>query len=307
MKRILLLLFTLLIFSGLKASDTLTIRQIYNFDVGDTFDYYTYGVQGGYPDVPYYTTTIIVGKTLMTDSIMYIFSYTGLIGNDTVWVRHLDSNAVNSSFALSFSTYSNLNTNNGGLLPFINIDLDTNTENISISLIDSASVKNNQCYFPSLRDIPNWDSAGNDVAQNGLFYLYDRFQSGLGVTYYQNSSNDGVDGLYAGYSELICYSKAGIHVCTTPYFALGINDLSNISNVKVYPNPASDQLQLSVTNAGQFNAQFIITDILGQQVYSSPVTQAETTQDISSLATGIYIWSIVSDNVIIKTGKVIKE
>jgi hypothetical protein len=66
------------------------------------------------------------------------------------------------------------------------------------------------------------------------------------------------------------------------------------------------------------NARFIITDILGQDIYSSPVAQNETTHDISKLSAGIYTWRVVSpqtpkgglntsDVEIIKTGKVVKE
>ena len=40
MKRIILLIFVSLSILQAKASDTLTLRQIYNFDVGDTFDYH---------------------------------------------------------------------------------------------------------------------------------------------------------------------------------------------------------------------------------------------------------------------------
>jgi hypothetical protein len=50
-----------------------------------------------------------------------------------------------------------------------------------------------------------------------------------------------------------------------------------------------------------------MTDILGQEVYSLPVTQSETTHDISKLSAGMYTWRVVADNNIIKTGKVVKE
>jgi dipeptidase len=39
MKRILLSFFILLSLSQAKASDSLTVRQVYSFNVGDTFDY----------------------------------------------------------------------------------------------------------------------------------------------------------------------------------------------------------------------------------------------------------------------------
>ena len=83
--------------------------------------------------------------------------------------------------------------------------------------------------------------------------------------------------------------------------------VSSNPEICLYPNPTSDQLHLSYSDAGAYNAQFIMTDILGQEVYSSPVTQSETTHDISKLSAGMYTWRVVADNNIIKTGKVVKE
>jgi|GEM_PF-4639561 len=86
-----------------------------------------------------------------------------------------------------------------------------------------------------------------------------------------------------------------------------INNIPNPSSIKIYPNPTTDLLHLSISDAVQLNTQLIITDILGQQVYSSPVKQSETTHDISKLASGIYTWRVLENNSIIKTGKVVKE
>lgn len=87
----------------------------------------------------------------------------------------------------------------------------------------------------------------------------------------------------------------------------GINNLPSPSNIKVYPNPSTDQIHLSYTDAGATNAQFIITDILGQRVYTSTVSQSETTHDISGLSASIYTWRLVSDGATITTGKVVKQ
>lgn len=82
MKKILLLFVLLSALHSVKASDTLTIRQIFNFDVGDTFDYKTsYSVNiwnnncNGYPgDHHDYIRYVITDKIVSpaNDSLKYV-------------------------------------------------------------------------------------------------------------------------------------------------------------------------------------------------------------------------------------------
>jgi len=86
----------------------------------------------------------------------------------------------------------------------------------------------------------------------------------------------------------------------------GINNIPLSSTIHLYPNPTTDQIHLSISEMTGPNYQLILTGILGQEVYISPVIQSETTFDISSLSQGMYTWRVVGNNGIIKTGKVIK-
>jgi len=96
-----------------------------------------------------------------------------------------------------------------------------------------------------------------------------------------------------------------------------INKIPNTSSIHLYPNPTSDQLHLSIISMNSSAYQLILTDILGQEVYSSSIAQSETTHDISGLSSGIYTWRIspqtpegglnTNSNGSITTGKVIKE
>jgi hypothetical protein len=206
---------------------------------------------------------------------------------DTILVTHTDSISIDTQLIFFSTNY---------LFPFINIGY----QHIC-NLLDSANFIGSLVY---------WDSTYNDVAWSSLAPVWGdaRFQKGLGMTYYYSTNNDGYDPIADDYYNLIYYSKGNTH-SGTPYYSstLRINDLANISNVKVYPNPTSELLTLSVTNAGQYNAQFIITSIFGQEIYSMPVTQDESTCDISKLSAGMYMWRMVSDNSIIKTSKFIKQ
>ena len=302
MKRLLLFLFVFAFFSQIKASDTLTIRQIFNFDVGDTFDCYHFTAISHNSSnicndtiIKGYQRNIIISKVDATDSITYIISEAfnnypfsnPTISLDKVILTHLDSTFVDTvNLWYNFS--------NSHSFPFLNIG---NMRQIE--------------QFQTYQGIINWDTSGIFMySRNTRLPISNNINSwyykGLGMTYYYEHDVDG-DGMPADiFHQLVCYSKGNNHACGPNYLA-GVNDPANSSNVKVYPNPASDQLHFSVTNAGQLNARFIITDILGQELYSTPVIQEESTLNISKLPKGIYTWKLISENSILKTGKVIKD
>jgi hypothetical protein len=149
----------------------------------------------------------------------------------------------------------------------------------------------------------------NDIS-SGLFEGGISFTvtEGWGTTVSGSRSIDGSGTDFNSDITTLIYFSNGTQTWGTPYYVLaGINDISETSNILLYPNPTSSQLHLSFTNASQYNAQIFLTDILGQQVYSSPITQSESTHDISKFPSGIYTWRVMENNAIIKTGKVVKE
>ena len=272
MRRIILPLFVLFAFSQIKASDTLTVRQVFNFNVGDTFDYkVTHDVDAG-PASQYYVSYyryIITGKISSSTSDTLIYprqlKYPA-IKNDTLIFKALDSSIYTETKILS-SGY----------------------------------------YFSTGHD------SNNMIFNNTEFIhtdggTYQTFTESLGLTYSRWSWGNPTE--TTGYDDtlLIYYSNGTTHV-GTPYYnqPTGINYLSNISKIHLYPNPTSDILHLSYFATTQYPTQLILTDILGQQVYSSPITQSETTHDISKLSKGIYTWRITDNNTIIKTGKIIMQ
>jgi hypothetical protein len=87
----------------------------------------------------------------------------------------------------------------------------------------------------------------------------------------------------------------------------GISNIAGNQLINLYPNPSTGQVLLSISDASPYNAQLMLSDILGQAVYSSPISSSESTHDISSLSAGIYTWRLMQNNTIIKTGKIVKE
>ena len=91
------------------------------------------------------------------------------------------------------------------------------------------------------------------------------------------------------YPEIVFHVK-----CTTCNMvgngALGVTNVSNISDVNVYPNPAASELNIS------FNAKTAVTvtltNMVGQVVATSTVTNGHTTINTSSLPAGMYVYTL---------------
>jgi Ig-like domain CHU_C associated/Secretion system C-terminal sorting domain/FG-GAP-like repeat len=81
------------------------------------------------------------------------------------------------------------------------------------------------------------------------------------------------------------------------------NETFELLNLKVFPNPVKDILNLSfdkeISNVSIFN-------VLGQEVISKSIKENESKIDMSRLPSGTYFLKIYSDN-LVKTVKVIKE
>jgi hypothetical protein len=271
MKKILLLLFIVTSISVAKASDTLTVRQVYNFNVGDTFDYEN--VIRNY-DLEIYTTTftrmIISQKTVSVnqDTIIY----------NTNWViTNLDSTAV-----YQLDTFYR----------------DPLLWSTGCTFFDTTTFIFEGKFSNDIESIPL------TTTESGYSYTV---TAGWGETdrYKSEISNNGVD-YNSDLTELVYYSN-GTQTFGTPYYTLeGVNNISNTLNIDLSPNPTTGTLHLSLSDVGQ-NYQFILTDLLGKEILSKPISQTETTLDVSNFASGIYLWRLVGKNGTIKTEKVVKE
>ena len=79
----------------------------------------------------------------------------------------------------------------------------------------------------------------------------------------------------------------------------------------VYPNPATNELRISISTGSMTNAGFKIQSIhiynvLGEMVYTSYLSTNQSTINISQLSKGIYFVEVQSENTIINR-KLIKE
>ena len=79
--------------------------------------------------------------------------------------------------------------------------------------------------------------------------------------------------------------------------AIGIDEVSGMSNIKVYPVPAKDELNVQFAYAGNGNVTLMVTDVCGRQADATVTStvSGNTTNaaiDLADLSSGIYLLQI---------------
>ncbi|MFW5725478.1 MAG: MBG domain-containing protein, partial [Bacteroidota bacterium] len=102
------------------------------------------------------------------------------------------------------------------------------------------------------------------------------------------------DGNILGEDSTLDFVMPAEDVILTAHFELE-NSIAeeDIENIRLYPNPASDYVNIS---ADRSIRQIIITDLNGKEVYSATVHQNDTRISISHLPAGIYLVRIFTSN-----------
>ena len=95
---------------------------------------------------------------------------------------------------------------------------------------------------------------------------------------------------------------------------LSVNDVlpTNKTIVKMYPNPVSDILNISLDSFENENVKLQFYDVLGRAIgmpiQLSPKSNRDNSSiDVSQLPAGIYIYSLSVGNKNIQTDKIIKK
>ena len=78
------------------------------------------------------------------------------------------------------------------------------------------------------------------------------------------------------------------------------------TSVLVYPNPATDILNINISNAGFKNSSLSIYNVAGQQIINTSMNGANAQINIESLSNGIYFVNIANENGFFKTVKFVK-
>ncbi|MEC4004735.1 T9SS type A sorting domain-containing protein [Flavobacterium sp. SUN052] len=107
---------------------------------------------------------------------------------------------------------------------------------------------------------------------------------------------------FASQNNGTCESPTRLAVTTTLGGCLG-NESFVFNEIKMYPNPVTDILNISNT---EVMSKVEVIDMLGRTLSSKTINDLETKIEMSNLPTGTYLIQVTIDNVI-KTFKVIKK
>ena len=79
-----------------------------------------------------------------------------------------------------------------------------------------------------------------------------------------------------------------------------------VVNFTVYPNPATDLLNINISNANFKNLNVSINTVSGQQIMNTNMSGNNTKINIESLSSGVYFVNISNENGLNKTVKFVK-
>ncbi len=123
----------------------------------------------------------------------------------------------------------------------------------------------------------NWTSSATNTNDENLLIIHDQV---IANQYYQSLCKNFVD-------------EGGV-ACTT---FVGIEILDNNShNIAVYPNPATDKINVQLKNYSQ-NLKIVVTNNLGQIILTEQLTNTDNlTTNVTNLNSGVYFVTIYTDN-----------
>lgn len=88
--------------------------------------------------------------------------------------------------------------------------------------------------------------------------------------------------------------------------ANNILNRNNETKISVYPNPATDVLNINLSNANLKNSHLYITNVSGQQLLNTSMFGADAQINIESLSNGVYFVTLTNQNGFNQTVKFVK-
>jgi len=288
MKTLLRILLILIVFGfEVKSQTTLTIGQVYDYNINDQFHYYTYGVP------PNATRFTIVDK-----------HFSSL--NDTVtYVRHFDNY---SSQVISAPS------------PHLEYFFDSYTDTLSIINLDLL-ISDQFSTWTTNDSLGDWFNDSSYISSQWCGILIYEYSACVGCNFegnsYQGQYGQGV-GLIKqihqspawpqiDYQYYLKYYKKGTVSCGIPDMTtVGIKEpLKKFADFYIYPNPVKSTFTLQNTSPHN-NFQCSIQNLLGQSIMSVNLSGETNKINISHFESGIYQLVIKTGNEI-STIRILKE
>jgi hypothetical protein len=272
----------LLIFAAFKskANDTLTWAQLYDFNVGDTFDYReTYYYQPDryvdhYNVVTYYSRVIIKTVYYSSDSsTKYIvreqggYSYPHMWWHDTLVIHNL---------------MGSIDTLNDSIYHFYAYD----------------ELTSDSLYFGH--------AANSDYIDRGPESYGNVYARSLGVvvqfsTIYYTSLPD-LD------TVVLIYYSNGTQTVGTPYtyFVTGTQQIEQQpESITVFPAINNGQFNVKISDASSFPVILSIYDAIGRLVKEIPINDPLVRVSLESASSGVYLWRTTDKENFSQQGKII--
>lgn len=267
MKPVLLCLLWLNAIAVWAANDTLTRAQVYNFNVGDTFDYrYEEWNNNGISYKVSYSRFVVDSIYFLTDTLYIGRKKVSLpAGYYTEAVADTEASVIDFLPTTFFVTYD------------YSFD--------SSSVYGGRKLNGSRAFY----------------SEHGVNLKY---VDGLGKVYERTDGHLSPDPPFATQRELIYYSK-GTEKWGTPYDLL--LNTKHITDNKaagiVYPVPATDMFNLLVHTYVVTPLQFMLCDALGGLIMQQQITKQQTTIERSNLPNGIYYWQLIDNGKVVARGK----
>ena len=280
MKKLLLILLTTVLSTVLCSQELMTIRDVFDFEIGDEFQY----VGSADNEPPNADRITIVGKYYSTeneDTLIYILYhdsyYTYIQGGelyyyfftktDTAYYTNLDSSLYYYETGFQY---------------------DTSIFN-STELCDSLI---NRCLY--------------EVGPGFENDLYSQeYGKGLGLVY--SYHYDGVGGTVI-WQKTLFYYKKGDNECGNPDTITGLFEYFPMKNIfEVYPNPSNNWLYIKPINSTSkhiFN--FELRNIYGHSVREETnIQSSHYAMNVADLKAGVYFYVIKENDEIKQQGKLV--
>lgn len=237
------------------ANDTLTRAQVYNFSVGDTFDYEYSSV--GLPTNPTtYQRKIVTAKSYSSNS-------------DTLFIALELTSGLTESLVLND-------------LQRYEIYLVTD----SLGCQHEYSVDSNSMYG---------GRTVNGVAPVlcGEINYVDSFAYGLGRVYRSRQFKYGINNDYATSIEKLIYYSQGGEIWGTPYTLFTDLDEISLNPFRLSPNPATNTVTINIDET-LIGATATITDITGRTLTAVELATRNLQLATDHLANGVYFVTVTN-------------
>jgi hypothetical protein len=92
------------------------------------------------------------------------------------------------------------------------------------------------------------------------------------------------------------------------FYTLGNNDYPSILlQALAYPNPTTENINLTISNYSLENLEFELYDVFGKTILHQKITTGETSISMKNFSTGSYFIAVNENNKKLKTFKIIKN